>query len=75
MTTTNSPQQTTLNFLQDDYLLVWVDAFLKDRRARNLTPGTVKFYQEKLQPFTNYCETEAVKQISQITPTLLRAGR
>jgi site-specific recombinase XerD len=72
MNTGGFPQQTTLNFLQDDYLLIWVDAFLRDRRARNLTAGTVKFYQEKLQPFTNYCEAHAVKQISQITSTLIR---
>ena len=29
-------QRTTLNFLQEDYLMIWVEAFLKDRKARNL---------------------------------------
>ena len=56
----------------DDYLLLWVDAFLIDRKAQNMSSGSLSFYRKKLKYFTDYCEAQAVKQISQITPTLLR---
>jgi len=57
---------------QDDYLMIWVEAFLIDRKAQNMSKGTLDFYRKKLKYFTDYCEAQAVKQISQITPTLLR---
>lgn len=64
--------QWTTAFVQDDYLLTWAEAFLIDRKAQNMSKGTLDFYRKKLQLFTDYCEGQAVKQISQITPTLLR---
>lgn len=58
--------------LKEDYLLVWIDAFLKDRQAQNLSRGTIEFYRKKLRGFTTFCEAQAVTQISQITPSLIR---
>ena len=58
--------------VQDDYLLTWAEAFLIDRKAQNMSKGTLQFYKKKLRLFTDYCESQAVKQVSQITPTLLR---
>ena len=58
--------------LVDDYLEVWIEAFITDRRAGGLTAGTVRFYIQKLRKFTDYCEAQAVKHVSQITPTLIR---
>lgn len=55
-----------------DYLLVWIEAFLIDRKAQNVSRGTLVFYQRKLSLFSKYCEGQQVKSISQITPTLLR---
>ena len=59
-------------FVQDDYLPIWIEAFLIDRKAQNMSKGTLEFYQKKLKYFTDFCESQAVKQITQITATLLR---
>ena len=56
----------------DEYILTWIEAFLIDRKARGCAKGTLEFYGFKLKLFTDYCETQLVKHISQITPHLLR---
>ena len=65
-------QGTIPNTLVDDYLLTWMEAFLIDRKARGLADGTLRFYRIKLKLFTDFCETQVVTQIGQITLTLLR---
>ncbi len=55
-----------------DYLLVWIEAFLKDRKAQNASAGTMSFYRQKLKWFADYCQGIDVKTISQITPNLIR---
>ena len=72
MATNEVEQRTISTYLQDDYLLVWVEAFLIDRKAQNMSRGTLSFYQCKLKNFTDFCEGKAVKNIMQITPSLLR---
>jgi hypothetical protein len=38
---TNIVEQRLINtYLQDDYLLVWIEAFLIDRKARNMSNGS-----------------------------------
>jgi site-specific recombinase XerD len=37
-------------------LRTWVDAFILDRKAQNLSPGTIQFYRVKLKLFTDYCD-------------------
>lgn len=46
----------------------YLEAFLLDRKAQNLTAGTVRFYNEKLTHFLNYCDLP----IQEITPSILR---
>ena len=58
---------------QDVYLPTLAAAFLLDRKAQNLTKKTLEFYRANLQIFINWCDTQAVKTIEQITPELLRA--
>lgn len=65
-------QRPISEIVQDDYLLTWIEAFLVDRKAQNMSKGTLQYYQKKLRHFSNFCEGQAVKNISQITPTLLR---
>lgn len=72
MATNDVNQRTISTYLQDDYLLVWIEAFLIDRKAQNMSRGTLEFYQWKLKNFTDFCESKAVKNIMQITPSLLR---
>jgi site-specific recombinase XerD len=65
-------QRTNKNYFIDEYLLTWVDAFLIDRKARGSAKGTLDFYSQKIRKFTNYCEIQAVKNISQISPGFIR---
>lgn len=65
-------QRTITAFQTDSYLLTWIDAFLVDRRAQNMSRGTILFYEVKLKGFSDYCEGQAVKEITQIDAGLLR---
>jgi len=56
----------------DDYLLNWLEAFLIDRKAAGLAEGSMRFYRQKIKLFTDYCDSQAVKEIYQITPSFLR---
>lgn len=56
----------------DDYLDTWIEAFLVDRKAQNLTSGTVGFYRVKLAAFSRYCEGQLVTHIAHITPDVIR---
>jgi len=72
MTATVFNQRTISTFLQDDYLLIWIEAFLVDRKAQNMSKGTIEFYRKKIKYFFEFCEKQSVTQVSQITPNLLR---
>jgi len=56
----------------DDYLLTWLEAFIVDRKARGMAKGTITFYTNKLKMFADFCEGQAVKQVTQITPAFIR---
>src|SRR5690554_68836 len=64
--------QGTITFSQMDYLPIVIESFLVDRKSQGLSPETVKFYKKKLKYFAKFCESQAVTQVSQITPDLLR---
>lgn len=67
--------QTIINqrtLLGDDYLSIWIDAFIKERTAQNLAKGTITFYRNKLKVFENYLDSQEIKFISQITPNVIR---
>lgn len=72
MTQTTINQRTILNSIQDDRLDAWIEAFLFDRKAQNMSRGTIGFYVTKLGLFTRYCDSQQITKISQITPNLLR---
>jgi hypothetical protein len=40
--------QGTKVFVEDGYLLIWAEAFLIDRKAQNMSKGTLEFYRKKL---------------------------
>jgi len=65
-------QWTRIKTGQDDYLLTWLESFLIDRRAQNMTRGTLYFYQKKLELFTRYCDTQAVTHIHQVDAGIMR---
>ena len=72
MATTTKNQWTITNLEQETHLLTWVQAFLFDRKAQNMSPGTLHFYQSKLKPFTDYCESQVLNQITELTPNIIR---
>ena len=55
-----------------EYILTWIEAFLIDRKARGVAKGKLTLYSQKLRQFTDFCESQIVKDISQITPTFIR---
>jgi site-specific recombinase XerD len=65
-------QGTLSKTLVNDYLLTWLEAFMIDRRAQGVSQGTLHFYEVKFKSFIRYCENEYIKNIQQITPTILR---
>lgn len=66
-------QETTSNLVcQDAYLSIWIEAFLIDRKAQNLSNGTLTFYKMKLGLFTCFCETQVITKIDQITSDTIR---
>ena len=57
---------------QTDYLPILIDSFLTDRKSQGFADETVKFYRKKLKYFLDFCEGQAVTQVSQLTPDLIR---
>ena len=37
------------------------EAFLLDRRAQNMSPGTIQFYTVKLKLFLSFCEQKKIE--------------
>ncbi len=69
----NAREHRTLeNLSMEEYLLTWIEAFHMDRKARGCARGTLEFYHYKLKAFTDYCDTQYIKSIYQITPSLIR---
>lgn len=50
----------------------WMDEFLLDRRARNLSKGTIKFYKTKLKLFKTFCMSKGITLVEELTPALIR---
>lgn len=68
----NKNRLTTNIYFQDDYIQEWIEAFINDRKMQNMSYGTLVFYQCKLQNFMNFCDGRAVRNVRQITSSLLR---
>lgn len=64
------PKKTKL--VKDGDFQVWIQAFLQDRKAQDLTPGTLYFYQEKLKIFTEYCEARNITSVMDVTSVNIR---
>jgi integrase/recombinase XerC len=63
----------TVKTPDDDYCLpIQVKSFLVDRRTRNFTKGTMKFYRAKLKVFLDYCGDQNINNLLDINANLLR---
>jgi len=66
-------QEQGINTLsQTDYLPILISSFLIDRKSQGFAAETVEFYRKKLKYFTEFCEGQAVTQVSQLTSDLIR---
>jgi integrase/recombinase XerD len=50
----------------------WVDAFMRARRAEHVTPGTVRYYTEKLTIFLRWCDALAITEPAAVTADVVR---
>ncbi len=72
MTPKIETQRTIQNFDLDYYIPRQVELFLVDRRASGSAAGTLKFYTEKLAPFTEYCESKLITSILEVNASIIR---
>jgi site-specific recombinase XerD len=69
----SSPKQTQQTFLQQEcYLPILFETFLTARKAEGVSRGTLHYYREKITVFLAFCEAQAITQIQDVTPDLLR---
>ncbi len=67
-------QQTALDYLSGSRLLTTaMDMFLADCRSKQLSWHTTKFYADYLRRFADYAKSQAVSEIHQIDPAILRS--
>ena len=71
MAATKTQQGTNLKFYEQ-HLETWLEAFLIAKKAGGCSPGTLHFYQVKVRLFLAFCESQAVTQLEQLSPDLLR---
>ena len=73
MTTKTRLDQGTISLLDQVYFLtIAVNAFLIDRKAQNLAAGTIHFYSVKLRLFCDFCDSQLITTIDQLTPDIIR---
>ena len=53
-------------------LAEWAGSFLFDRKAQNLSAGTLAYYQVKLRKFLAFCEGQAIIEVEQLSAHELR---
>jgi site-specific recombinase XerD len=72
MEKTKQVQGITTIITLENPIVPWVESFLLDRKAQNVTAGTLYFYRVKLKLFVNYCDSQVIDKIEQITPDTIR---
>jgi site-specific recombinase XerD len=73
MNTISRIDQGTISLLdQAKFLTIARNAFLVDRKAQNMSAGTLHFYMVKLKSFSEFCESQVITRIDQLTPDIIR---
>lgn len=66
-------QWTTAIITSSEYdLETWIQTFLTDRKAQNMSVGTIYFHKKKFKLFQIFSKQVGIKIISEITPTIIR---
>lgn len=72
MFSSNLHDQTIIEISQGEYIAITAESFLIDRQAGELSKHTIRFYQQYLKSFTEYCSAHSLNLIGDITPDFLR---
>src|ERR1051325_38444 len=67
-----SHKQTILVISHGDYINATANSFLIDRQARELSKHALRFYREFLRTFIEYCNTNSLTFVQEITPDFRR---
>ena len=51
---------------------VWAKEFILDRKVRGLSPGTIRFYRQKLKLFIDWCNSQNISNFSGLNSNNLR---
>ncbi len=70
--TVTKNQWTIEKVTQEYYLSIAINAFLVDRKAQNMAEGTLYFYTKKLKLFSDFCESQLIKTLDELTPDTIR---
>lgn len=62
----------SLDIHHRDNLQEWLGIYLHACRSRNLSPGTVEFYEKKLATFLHFCSDLAIADVTQISADNIR---
>jgi site-specific recombinase XerD len=64
--------QQTQKTIRQYNLVSIAEGFLIERKTRNVTPGTIDFYRDNLKPFLAWTDVQAITDIEQLTPAVIR---
>jgi len=62
----------TLNTIYIGSLQEWLQIYLHACRSRNLSAGTVEFYEKKLNAFLQFCSALAITEVEQVSADHIR---
>ncbi len=67
-----SKVQRIISYSDDEDIQNWLEVFILDRRIRQVTPGPIRFYKQKLGSFVDWCQKEGKTSVLEINPRHLR---
>ena len=72
MDTATKSQRTITDISEDSHLRTWINGYMLDRNVQGFSQGTLDFYHKKLTIFTEFCESQIITSIDQLTPNIIR---
>ncbi len=69
---TKAHEQRIITFSVSSDMQTWIEAFLHDRQAAGVSPGTLKFYQDKFKNLLTFAQLRAVNEPGEIDALFIR---
>jgi site-specific recombinase XerD len=70
MTTKTTLTQGTI--VLNERIETWANEFFLDRKVRGLSSGTLRFYKTKLKLLMDWCDAQAIQNITELDPNIIR---